>query len=171
MPAAENTVHIAPIHRLLLQHRLFIRHPQGLVVKAHIVPGGDISPLLGHQGVRRDVQQPEHLGLPAPEVGQALEMGLGPLHRVDALAGPDKALLFDLGQEGPPSRPVFSFHLLGTPAHQHQNNLGRQSQMVIECVQRPQVVGGQLFAQPPLHLVAQGGKGGCIFFQGGGNIL
>lgn len=68
---------------------------------------------------------------------------------------------------GPYFRSISSVH----QPTQHQNNLGRQSQMVIECVQRPQVVGGQLFAQPPLHLVAQGWKGGCIFFQGGGNIL
>ena len=98
-------------------------------------------------------------------------MGLGPLHGVDAPAGPGKALPADLREEGLAPGAVFPLHLLGTPAHQHQDHLGRQRQVVEQGIQHPQVVGRQLFAQAALHLVAQGGEGGRLVVQGGVQIL
>ena len=131
MPPAENAVHIAPVQGLLLHNGPLIGRPQGLVVKAHLVPGGDVLLLPLHQRPGRDVQQPEHLGPPAPQADQILEVLLRRVHRVDALPGPDESLPADLGEEGFSSRPVLTLHLLNAPVHQQADNLRRQGQVVI----------------------------------------
>ena len=43
--------------------------------------------------------------------------------------------------------------------------------MVVQGVQDLQIVGGELFAQPPLHLVGQGREGGDRVAEGGGDVF
>ena len=171
MPPAENAVHIAPVHGLLLHHRALIGRPEGLVVKAHLIPCGNVILLPLHQRPGRDVQQPQHLRPAAPQPHQGLEIALRRLHRVDPLPGPDKALPADLGEEGLATGAVFALHLLHTPVDQKKDDLGGQGQVVVQGVQDLQIVGGELFAQPPLHFIGQGREGGGRVAEGGGDIL
>ena len=98
-------------------------------------------------------------------------MALGGLHRVDALPGPGKPLFADLGEKGPAAGAVLALHLLNAPAHQQEDDLGGQGQIVVEGVENLQIVGSELLAQSPLHLVAQGGEGGGLVAEGGGDVL
>ena len=43
--------------------------------------------------------------------------------------------------------------------------------MVVQGVQDLQIIGRELFAQPPLHLVGQGWEGGGRVAEGGGDVL
>ena len=165
MPAAQNAVHVVPVHLLLLVDRLFVGQAEHLVGKAHVRPGRHFLPLLLHQGAGRLIQQAENLPLPAAVEGLLLEVGLGGLGRVHPQPPPHEALLLNLAHAGLAAGAVLPLKLLHAPAHQQADHLRRQGQVVVEGVQALQVRRGQDLAQTPLHLVHQAGEGGGAVLQ------
>ena len=127
MPVFQNRIHIGPIHSLLFHHGGLVSHADGLVRKAHIHPARHIGRpgpppcgpsflrsarsfptwtasfgarfLSGHRGTVPNVQQGQDPHRAVPKLGEPLEMGLGPLHRIHPLLFPADG--FPLVGKGP----------------------------------------------------------------------
>ena len=121
---------------------------------------GDVLTLPVDQLPLGQLQQAGNFPLPAAHRHQPGQVDLRQLQRIHAVSGPCSRLPPDDGQEGLAARAVLAFLFLDAEGDDEQDDLRGQGQMVVQGKQGLQVGGGQLFAQPALHLVRQRGEGG-----------
>ena len=168
MPGVQNLVHIGPAQLLAPQHGPVVGLENDVAVKAHLAPGGQVL-LLPRGGLPvLQAQQGHELGNRLPCLLVLLDMGGGAFLVKDPMAGPGVALLLDLAQGGPPPRAVPGGDFLHAEAHQGENHIRRQAQMVIEAQEDLQIRGGELLAQLVLHRAGEAGE--LVPLQGPGHI-
>ena len=138
--------------------------------KAPVQPLQKILLLRRGGGTVPQLQRTHIRGHPLLALGVLAQVGGGPLLGVQSPAGPGVALLLDLAHGGPAAGAVLAGGALGAVAHQQEDHVRRQAQIVVKAQQHGKVRGGQALAQLPLHLRRQRPED-AVLFKALGDVL